>query len=74
MVQPDLQELCERGQEELMAMRYIEAERTLVEAERLAMELPTTSTLWLDFICASTGSPGAGAAANVAAKVSFASI
>src|SRR5258707_15836117 len=31
-----IETLCERGQEELMAMDYLAAERTLARAERLA--------------------------------------
>ncbi|MBV8781037.1 MAG: hypothetical protein JO353_06540 [Phycisphaerae bacterium] len=34
----DLQSLCERGQEQLIGMEYLDAERTLVEAEQIALE------------------------------------
>lgn len=45
-----LQDLCDRGQRELMAMRYLEAERTLEQAEVLAIagdDLDTLSRLYM---------------------------
>ena len=33
---PNLQSLCELGQEQLIRMEYLAAERTLVEAEEIA--------------------------------------
>src|SRR5689334_18464850 len=41
----ELQELCARGQELLMATRYWEAERTLADAERVAWEARDWDTL-----------------------------
>src|SRR5690242_14360055 len=34
---PDLQSLCELGQEQLMRMEYLDAEKTLCEAEKIAL-------------------------------------
>src|SRR4051794_1019276 len=41
----ELQELCERGQAELMATRYWDAERTLATAEREAWDARDWDTL-----------------------------
>jgi hypothetical protein len=45
MNQADLQDLCERGQEQLMRMEYLSAEQTLCSAERIANELSDFDTL-----------------------------
>src|SRR4051812_3407019 len=41
----DLQDLCERGQDELMRMDYLAAERTLEQAESAAWESKDWDTL-----------------------------
>jgi len=45
MTNPELQSLCEQGQQQLMLMDYLAAEATLVEAERAAVELGDFDTL-----------------------------
>src|SRR5690348_2422859 len=43
--QDDLQSLCERGQEELMRMEYLQAEATLERAEQIAWNRKDFDTL-----------------------------
>jgi hypothetical protein len=43
--QDDLQELCERGQDELMRMEYLRAESTLAAAEQIAWDRKDFDTL-----------------------------
>jgi hypothetical protein len=45
MAATDLQSLCELGQRQLIDMRYLDCQRTLVEAERLAREREDFDTL-----------------------------
>src|SRR4051812_42731173 len=45
MTSAELQEVCERGQRELMAMDYLASERTLEVAEQLAWEAKDWDTL-----------------------------
>ncbi len=45
MTQDALQELCESGQQQLMEMKYLEAEATLAEAERYAWSARDWDTL-----------------------------
>src|SRR5690242_7978096 len=42
---PDLQSLCELGQEQLMRMEYLDAEKTLCEAEKIALAQRDYDTL-----------------------------
>src|SRR5437763_3420961 len=42
---PDLQSLCELGQEQLMRMEYLDAEKTLCEAEKIAFAQRDFDTL-----------------------------
>src|SRR3954454_24884703 len=45
MTAPDLQSLCELGQEQLMRMEYLPAEATLCQAEQIAREQRDFDTL-----------------------------
>jgi hypothetical protein len=45
MTNPELQSLCEQGQQQLMLMDYLAAEATLVDAEQAALELSDFDTL-----------------------------
>src|SRR3954453_16710982 len=45
MTSPDVQALCEQGQQLLMETRYWDAERTLADAEKIAWEARDWDTL-----------------------------